>query len=248
MLWTYLMLLVCCQQPLFQRPCLKSKLFFSIQIPFADSLGGHYTYLINTRPNISYVMHFLSQFIQHPTLQHHQVAQHIVRYIKENLAQGLFFPLDFVIHLKSFSGFDWVSCQKSRMSAISYCIFLGSSLILWKSKKQTTMSRSSSKAKYRALTTTSCEIQWITYMLLDLHIDFDIAIVLYCDNQAARLIILPFISAPNTLIQTIVWFEKIYKITLFIFSPSTQMKRQLMFSQSLWIIVPSRTSYPNWVQ
>jgi len=62
---------------------------------------------------------------------------------------------------------------------------LGESFISWKSKKQQTISRSSSEAEYRALTATTCEIQWITYLLHDLHIQHQQPALLYCDNQAA---------------------------------------------------------------
>lgn len=47
------------------------------------------------------------------------------------------------------------------------------------------MSRSSSEAEYRALATTTCELQWLLYLLHDLeHTHCDLA-YLYCDSQSA---------------------------------------------------------------
>jgi len=43
---------------------------------------GRLFYLVNTRPDISFFVQFLNQFVQAPTKAHHQAAQRILRYIK----------------------------------------------------------------------------------------------------------------------------------------------------------------------
>ena len=149
-------------------------------------LIGRLLYLTNTRPDITFVVHLLSQFSQQPTIHHHQATQHILRYIKSNPAQGISFVADSSIQLKAFSDSDWAACPNTRRSMTGLCIFLGTSLISWKSKKQTTVSRSSSEAEYRALATTTCEVQWLTHLLNDFNIKPNVTTVLYCDNQVAR--------------------------------------------------------------
>lgn len=67
--------------------------------------------------------------------------------------------------------------------------FIGSSLVSWRSKKQLTVSRSSSEAEYRALSTALCELQWILYILGDLKVTCHRPPVLYCDNQSAMHIV-----------------------------------------------------------
>jgi hypothetical protein len=76
-------------------------------------------------------------------------------------------------------------CLDSRRSISGQCFYLGKSLISWRTKKQLTVSRSSSEAEYRALGAATCELQWILYLLKDLHVSLIKPRVLYCDNQSA---------------------------------------------------------------
>jgi len=45
--------------------------------------------------------------------------------------------------------------------------------------------RSSSEAEYRALGAATCELQWLLYLLRDLHVITVKLLVLYCDNESA---------------------------------------------------------------
>jgi len=63
--------------------------------------------------------------------------------------------------------------------------FSGDSLISWRSKKQHTVSRSSSEAKYRALASGNCEIQWFSCLFRDLRIVPQVTTVLFCDSKSA---------------------------------------------------------------
>src|ERR1044072_1074126 len=73
----------------------------------------------------------------------------------------------------------------SRKSVTGYCFFLGSSHISWKAKKQSTVSKSSSEAEYRALAAATCELQWFVYLMKDLQVSCSRIPALYCDNQSA---------------------------------------------------------------
>ncbi|KAL4362499.1 hypothetical protein GQ457_04G038710 [Hibiscus cannabinus] len=147
-------------------------------------LVGKLVYLTNTRPDISFAVQHLSQFLSAPTDLHLVAAHRVLRYLKKSPGQVLFFPSNNTLKVNAFSDSDWASCPDSRRSITGFCIFLRSSLISWKSKKQQTVSRSSSEAEYRALAAVTCEIQWIHYLLYDLHVDFSSG-NLYCDNLSA---------------------------------------------------------------
>jgi len=149
-------------------------------------LIGKFLYLTNIRPNITFVVELFSQFVQEPTVHHQQVVQDILRYIKANLAHGLFFNSESEVHIKAFNYSDWASCPNTRHSTTDYFLFRGYYLISWKTKKQHIVSRSSSEAEYKALMAIARELQLINYILRDLHVQTPDLATLYYDNQSTH--------------------------------------------------------------
>ncbi|KAL0463232.1 UNVERIFIED_CONTAM: Retrovirus-related Pol polyprotein from transposon RE1 [Sesamum latifolium] len=142
-------------------------------------------YLGFTRPDISYGVQQVSHFLQHPCENHWQTALHVVRYLKGTPTTGLFFPSSNSLRVQAYCDADWASCLDSRRSVTGFCVFLGGVLISWKTKKQTTVSRSSAEAEYRSMGVTVCEVLWISYLLGDFGIPISAPIPLFCDNRAA---------------------------------------------------------------
>ena len=69
-----------------------------------------------------------------------------------------------------------------RRSQSGYCIFIGTSLISWCSRKQPTVSKSSTESKYRSLAATTSEIMWLQMLLVELKILQHHPPILWCDN------------------------------------------------------------------
>ena len=121
-------------------------------------LIGNLIYLTISRLDIQYPVHHLSQFLSQPRKPHYEAAIHILKYLKGSPGQGLFFSEQNDFKLTAYCDADWGGCQTTRRSVIGYCVSIGKSLISWKMKKQTTVSRSSVEAEYREMVAVTCEL------------------------------------------------------------------------------------------
>ncbi|XP_058761214.1 secreted RxLR effector protein 161-like [Vicia villosa] len=139
-------------------------------IPSYRRLVGILLYLNATRPGITFCTQQLSQFLASPTVTHFNTTCRILRYLKTFPARGIFFPRDSSLQLNGYYDADCSGCLDTRRSVSGQCFFLGRSLISWRTKKQLIVSLSSSEAEYRALIAATCEVQWLLYLMKDLHV------------------------------------------------------------------------------
>ena len=131
-------------------------------------LVGSLIYLTTTRPDISYVVHQVSQFMSSPRHLHLAAVRLIIRYLRGSPICGLFFPTDTSLQLITYSDADWAGCPDTRRSTTSLCMFLGDALISCRCKKQDCISKSSTEAKYRAMSTSCSKIVWLRGLLKEL--------------------------------------------------------------------------------
>ncbi|XXG70266.1 hypothetical protein AAC387_Pa06g3063 [Persea americana] len=89
------------------------------------------------------------------------------------------------MQLHGFTDADWAGCLDDRKSTSGYGIFLGSNLLSWSSKKQTTVARSSTEAEYRGIALASCELLWVQYLLSELGFSMRSLAIVWCDNIGA---------------------------------------------------------------
>ncbi|GJW57228.1 ribonuclease H-like domain-containing protein [Tanacetum coccineum] len=121
-----------------------------------------------------------------PLKSHLDIAMRVLKYLKLAPGYGIqFSKRDSDFDIAAFSDSDWVKCPVTRRSISDYCVFVNGCLVSWKSKKQSTLSRSSAEAAYRSMASTTCEIMWIVKVMKDLNVENLIPANLYCDNKLA---------------------------------------------------------------
>ncbi|GJY29287.1 ribonuclease H-like domain-containing protein [Tanacetum coccineum] len=92
-----------------------------------QKLMGKLIYLTNTRPDIFYVVHCLSQFMHSPLTSYLKIAFKILRYLKSCLGLGIHFTKTSSMFLNAYSDADWAKCiviRKSVTGCVAEIIYL----------------------------------------------------------------------------------------------------------------------------
>lgn len=152
------------------------------------SVVGALQYATITRPELSFAVNKVCQFMAKPLESHWVAVKRILRYLKGTTSHGLqLFPASSPtkpLSLRAFCDADWAADPDDRCSTSGAAIFLGPNLISWWSRKQTVVARSSTVAEYRSLAQVTSELLWIQSLLCELSIPFSTPLV-FCDNQSA---------------------------------------------------------------
>ena len=148
------------------------------------STVGALQYATISRPDISYSVNKVSQYMASPLDTHWKAVKRILRYLAGTIDYGL--------HVRSSDNFisafcdsDWASDLDDRKSVTGYCTFIGSNLVSWSSKKQSVISRSSTEAEYRSLAHVASEVTWIMSLLSEINMLPPKPPTIWVDNLSA---------------------------------------------------------------
>lgn len=122
------------------------------------SIIGPLQYLVLTRPELSFSVNKLSQFLVAPTKKHRIASKRILRYLKATEDYGFLFKSGGSVALTTYIDANWACDVDDRKSVGAYCVYLRQNLISWSSKKQQTVARSSTESEYMALSKACAEI------------------------------------------------------------------------------------------
>ncbi|BBG93014.1 transposable element gene, partial [Prunus dulcis] len=137
--------------------------------PASTPLAAKVLLSISDGALISNPTEYRELFMSAPRTSHLVASKRILRYIKGTIDLGLTFtPQTAAASLSAYSDADWARCPNSRRSTTGYVITLGTNLISWCSKKQLTVSRSSTESEYCALSHACAETTWLCSLLHEL--------------------------------------------------------------------------------
>jgi hypothetical protein len=87
--------------------------------------------------------------------------------------------------LTTYSDVDWANCVDERKSTSGGAFFLGNSLVAWLSKKQGSISLSTTEAEYIAAATCCTQVLWMIQTFADLEVKYTAPIPIHCDDTSA---------------------------------------------------------------
>ncbi|XP_019151962.1 PREDICTED: uncharacterized protein LOC109148682 [Ipomoea nil] len=148
-------------------------------------LVGSLMYLLITRPNLSFAVNRLCQFMHQPMQTHWVALKRVLRYVQGTMHLGLRLTPMAAPIIHAFSNSDWAGCPIDRKSTGGHAVFLGSNLLSWGSRKQRTVARSSTEVEYKALADVAAEVTWIRSLLREIGLLPPTVPVLWCDNLRA---------------------------------------------------------------
>jgi hypothetical protein len=131
------------------------------------SMIGSLLYLTATRSDIQFSVCLCAHFQVSPRTSHQQAVKRIFRYLRYTPELGLWYSASSSLSLLGFSDVDFAGCQVDRKSTSGTCQFLGSSLVSWSSRKQSSVSQSTTEVEYVAAASCCSQLLWITYTLSD---------------------------------------------------------------------------------
>jgi hypothetical protein len=149
------------------------------------SVVGALQYLTLTRPDISFSVNKVCQFLHSPTTVHWSAVKRILRHVQGTIKLGLKIKKSDSMLVSAFSDADWAGCVDDRRSTGGFAVFLGSNLVSWTARKQPTVSRSSTEAEYKALANATAEMLWIQKLLTEIGVKHPPKARLWCDNLGA---------------------------------------------------------------
>ncbi|GKV46639.1 hypothetical protein SLEP1_g53613 [Rubroshorea leprosula] len=121
------------------------------------SILGSLQYLTLTRPDISFAVSRLSQYMHQPTDLHWQALKRVLRYLRGTIYHGLLLRPQPSLSLHAYSDSDWAVGSCSQFT----------------------------EAEYRALAATASELIWVRNLLSELGVFVPRSPAIFCDNVSA---------------------------------------------------------------
>nr|ABA98303.2 retrotransposon protein, putative, unclassified [Oryza sativa Japonica Group] len=141
-------------------------------------------YLTASRPDIQFAVCLCARFQASTRASHRQAVKRIMRYLNHTLEFVIWYSTSSSICLSGYSDADFGGCRIDRKSTSGTCHFLGTSLIAWSSRKQSSVAQSTAESEYVAAASCCSQILWLLSTLKDYGLTFE-KVPLFCDNTSA---------------------------------------------------------------
>ncbi|MBW0566589.1 hypothetical protein O181_106304 [Austropuccinia psidii MF-1] len=135
--------------------------FNSLNINFRSAIGSINYLSTATRPDLSFAVSSLSQFLEKPGFNHWQSFLHVLRYLKGSQHVSLSYAKNMAKGVVAYTNDDWGNCSVTQRSVTGHLTIFHGFLVLWKTTKKCSVSLSTAEAEYKALCDLTSELLWL---------------------------------------------------------------------------------------
>jgi hypothetical protein len=101
---------------------------------YYKQIVGSLMYITTTRPDIMFVVSFISRFMARPILHLH-ATKRVLRYLKGTVDYGIFYKKNGNKQLVAFTNSDYAGDIEDRNNTSGYVFMLSGGAVSWSSKK-----------------------------------------------------------------------------------------------------------------
>jgi hypothetical protein len=144
-------------------------------------------YLVNTHPDLTFAVNYVSHFLEEPREDHLVAVKKILRYVAGTCNWGLWFgqKKENQALLTGFNDADFAGDVDAKKSTTGVIFFLMNNLIMWQSMKQKVVAQSSCESEYIAAANTMCQTLWLAWVLAEVQGSALSTPLLRVDNKSA---------------------------------------------------------------
>lgn len=153
--------------------------------PYQSAVGALIYLTQATRPDLAYAVSSVSRFNSCYNLKHWDAVKRIFRYVQRTKMMCLQYSKDQESRLTGFCDASYAPNPHDPRSVSGYVFVIQGGAISWISKRQQTVARSTTETEYLSLTTAGQEAIWLKKLTIELEMQPDRPLLLYCDNKGS---------------------------------------------------------------
>ncbi|MBW0468061.1 hypothetical protein O181_007776 [Austropuccinia psidii MF-1] len=154
-------------------------------INYRSAVGSLNYISSNTRPDITFAVSHLSQFLENSGILVWKACLQVLQYLFHTRHLSLHFHRQANNQIISYANVDWGNNPVDRRSVSGYVVSRNHHLISWRSKRQSTVSHSTTEAKYKALSDVTKETMWLRNFCKEINLPLVDKPIILNDNKGA---------------------------------------------------------------
>ena len=132
-----------------------------------------------------HVVGIVGRFQENAKEAHLQAVKRIFKYLQGTHKFGLWYPKDTDLTLHAYRDADWAGSVDDIKFTSGGAFYMGSRLVSWFSKKQSSIALSTAEAEYVVAVSCCTKLLWMMQTLQDIQITCTPPISILCDNTSA---------------------------------------------------------------